>query len=323
MKDEPLASIIINNYNYGRFIGESIDSALNQTYPYTEIIVVDDGSTDNSREIIAKYKDRITSVLKENGGQTSAFNAGFASSNGDIVCMLDSDDVMLPEKIAEVVRVFQSHPGIEWYYHSLRVVDTSTNSVLRSDPEGYPSRPVDFRHRIIRAELPSFAPATSGLCFKRSLLQQIFPMPEMPERKTTSADRYLKLTALALGTGFFSSKDLAILRIHGGNAVTLRNDKRQVVARSLIMTAYWMRIKFPNLAMFTNKIFGMGIGLYWQTGGLNTQYEEISRKYLSSTPLLARCEIYIRAFYHSNFLFSSIKRLRFVFFELQAKSGKI
>lgn len=93
MKDRPLVSILINNHNYERFIGESIDSALNQDYPHTEVVVVDDGSTDNSRQIIASYNNRIVPVFKENGGQASPFNVGFAASKGETICLLNSDDV--------------------------------------------------------------------------------------------------------------------------------------------------------------------------------------------------------------------------------------
>src|SRR5713226_5859186 len=89
------ASIIVNNYNYGRFLKDAIDSALHQSYPGVEVIVVDDGSTDHSREIIASYGDRIIPVLKENGGQASAFNAGFSQSRGKVIFFLDSDDAML------------------------------------------------------------------------------------------------------------------------------------------------------------------------------------------------------------------------------------
>ena len=96
MSDRDLASIIINNYNYGVFLREAVDSALNQTYLNTEVIVVDDGSTDRSREIIASYGDQIIPVLKGNGGQASAFNAGFAASRGEVVFFLDSDDILLP-----------------------------------------------------------------------------------------------------------------------------------------------------------------------------------------------------------------------------------
>src|SRR5207248_11792671 len=85
----PLVSILINNYNYGRFLRDAIDSALRQTYTNTEVIVVDDGSTDDSRQIIAGYGSRIVPVLKENGVQASAFNAGFAASKGQWICFLD------------------------------------------------------------------------------------------------------------------------------------------------------------------------------------------------------------------------------------------
>src|SRR5213594_4513645 len=84
MTNARLASIIVNNYNYGRFLREAVDSALNQTYRNTEVIVVDDGSTDGSPDIIAGYGDRIVPILKQNGGQNSALNAGFSLSRGDV-----------------------------------------------------------------------------------------------------------------------------------------------------------------------------------------------------------------------------------------------
>lgn len=99
MGDIRLVSIIVNNYNYGRFLKEAVDSALNQTYPSTEVIVVDDGSTDNSRDIIAAYGNQILPVLKENGGQASAFNAGFRVSHGEVVLFLDSDDALIPTAV--------------------------------------------------------------------------------------------------------------------------------------------------------------------------------------------------------------------------------
>ncbi|HLL41796.1 MAG TPA: glycosyltransferase family 2 protein, partial [Segetibacter sp.] len=85
MSDKLLASIIIDNYNYGHFIREAINSALQQSYQNIEVIVVDDGSTDNSREIIRSYGEKIIPVLKNNGGQASAFNAGYYKSTGDVI----------------------------------------------------------------------------------------------------------------------------------------------------------------------------------------------------------------------------------------------
>ncbi|MGL5878790.1 MAG: glycosyltransferase family 2 protein, partial [Xenococcaceae cyanobacterium] len=119
MSERPLVSILINNYNYGKFLPEAIDSALAQTYDRCETIVVDDGSTDNSQEIIASYGDRIVPIFKTNGGQASAFNAGFAASSGDIICFLDADDVFLPEKAAAIASVAIDNRDTHWFYHPL------------------------------------------------------------------------------------------------------------------------------------------------------------------------------------------------------------
>src|SRR4030043_1501176 len=97
-RELPLASIIITCYNYEKLLPRAIDSALQQTYPKKEIIVVDDGSTDNSRHIINSYGDRIIPVFKENGGLNSATNAGFFASHGEIIFFLDADDIFSPHK---------------------------------------------------------------------------------------------------------------------------------------------------------------------------------------------------------------------------------
>ena len=86
--------IIINNYNYGRFVEACVDSALGQTYGRVRVIVVDDGSTDDSRQRLCDYANGVDLVFKQNGGQASAINAGFVRSRGDVVIFLDADDVL-------------------------------------------------------------------------------------------------------------------------------------------------------------------------------------------------------------------------------------
>lgn len=96
-------SIIVLNYNYGRFLAAAIDSALNQHHPLCEVIVVDDGSTDNSRAVIARYGDRIRSVLREtNDGQIAALNSAWPLARHPILIFLDADDVLLPHAAAIV-----------------------------------------------------------------------------------------------------------------------------------------------------------------------------------------------------------------------------
>ena len=94
-----LASVIITSFNYERYLAQAIDSALAQTWPAVEVIVVDDGSTDGSPTIIERYGPRVHAVFKSNGGQGSALNVGFASSRGEIVLFVDSDDALLPHAV--------------------------------------------------------------------------------------------------------------------------------------------------------------------------------------------------------------------------------
>src|ERR1700693_1450726 len=103
----PLVSIVIVNYNYANFLPAAIDSAIHQTYSPIEILVVDDGSTDESREIISRYQSSIVPILKRNGGNNSAINAGVKHSHGKIICFLDADDFYYPDKVTRIVDVFE------------------------------------------------------------------------------------------------------------------------------------------------------------------------------------------------------------------------
>src|SRR5208282_6001413 len=117
----PPVSIVIDNYNYARYLRAAIDSALTQTYSPVEVIVVDDGSTDGSREVIESYDKRIAPIFKANGGHGSAFNAGFAASNGEIVMFLDADDELLPEAVDQVVGAWR--PGVAKVQFQLELID--------------------------------------------------------------------------------------------------------------------------------------------------------------------------------------------------------
>jgi glycosyltransferase involved in cell wall biosynthesis len=295
MKDNPLVSVIINNYNYGYFLHEAIDSALNQTYSHSEVIVVDDGSTDDSREIIASYGNRIISILKDNGGQASAFNTGFAASQGDIICFLDSDDIFMPEKVAVIVDVFRCRQSIDWCFHSLSWFDNNTKTFIKQIHE-YPSSEWDYRANSKTGKLPYIPTATSGLCFTRSFLENILPMPEAIG--VTLSDNYLKLITVALSKGFFMNKKLAVQKIHNNNAYTLiKNNKQQLKARILFLTAYWIRVKFPSLYKVANNLFVDGLIIFWRVGGIESEDKDVFNRYLSSIRLLEKFEIYSRAVY--------------------------
>ena len=208
-----LVSIIISSYNYERYLPQAIDSALNQTYPNTEVVVVDDGSTDRSRAIIAGYGDRLVAVYKENGGEASSTNVGFEASRGDIICLLDSDDVFLPGKVARVVRAFRAVPDAALVYHRLPAIDAGGRRIGRPWP-----RVVwrgDIRRRVERSGGWWPHPTTTALAFRRSFAKRLLPIP--PPNRATYPDTYLAGPAAFVGPVVGLREMLAYYRIHGEN----------------------------------------------------------------------------------------------------------
>ena len=123
---EPLVSVIIPNYNYANYIVDSIESVINQSYRNVEIIVVDDGSTDNSVEVIEKYGKSVTLIQKKNSGVSAARNYGMRVAKGDFICFLDSDDSWEPEKIKLQISKFTSCE-IGVVYSSINLCDERLN----------------------------------------------------------------------------------------------------------------------------------------------------------------------------------------------------
>ena len=296
-----LVSILINNYNYERFLSDAIESALEQTYKNIEIIVVDDGSTDKSLEIIQNYGNKITPILKKNGGQASAFNAGFAHSQGEIICFLDADDTFIPEKIAKIVNIFQSHEQVGWCFHPLKLVNGDLSDSPYSQSPAYTgeSGVYDIRSNIKQGQLSGTLPfagtATSGLCFRRSLLQEILPMPESIR---ITSDDYLKYSAFGRGQGFVLLEELAWQRIHGDNAYTFRPDKQALRASIEILTAYWLRKNTPDLAKFANNIFAQGLSKYRSLKSKNADCQKNVEEYLSLLTLTEKLNINLRILYY-------------------------
>jgi glycosyltransferase involved in cell wall biosynthesis len=199
----PLATIIVNNYNYERFLSVAIDSALGQTYPKTEVIVVDDGSTDGSRVVLGRYGDRITAILKPNGGQDSAHNAGLAASHGDLVCFLDADDALLPTALECAVPLF-AEPDVRGRCTGELVPSASLpegdlrDAVLQNGPNAYPT------------------PPTSGNLWARRFLAEVFPIPPGPLHPGTG-DAYLSMLAPLFGRVRRLTEPQGIYRRHMSN----------------------------------------------------------------------------------------------------------
>jgi glycosyltransferase involved in cell wall biosynthesis len=216
----PLVTVCINNFNYAPFLPQAIDSVLAQTYAPVQVVVVDDGSIDGSREVIARYGDRIVPVLKDNGGQASAFNAGVARSCGEIVCFLDSDDHFAPDKVARVVDAFPGH-GAEskpiMVHHQLTMVGDNAGSLagrIIGRKHASPLNLYDFACRY--GFLFYMAGPTSCLSLNRALVDRLFPVPEDGIR--TSADDFIVMGASLIGDLYSLDEALGSYRIHGENA---------------------------------------------------------------------------------------------------------
>src|SRR3712207_1758560 len=104
---QPLVSIVIPNYNYGRYLNQAINSVFDQLYHHIEIIVVDDGSTDESAEVLATYGNSIRVVQQRNQGVSAARNAGAEVACGDVLAFLDADDVWMPNKLQRQMESLQ------------------------------------------------------------------------------------------------------------------------------------------------------------------------------------------------------------------------
>jgi hypothetical protein len=213
----PMVSVIINNYNYDRYLSRSIESALAQTYQRTEVIVVDDASTDGSREVIGRYAGVVPVLKTANAGQGSALNAGFFASHGDIVIFLDADDYLEPHAVARVVSEWR--PGTAKLQYRLAMVD-GTGSVI----DLFPPRDISFDSGdVVPLLLRSgryHTAVMSGNAFAREVLQRLLPIPEAEFR--IAADGYLVTLAPLLGSVLSIEEPLGVYRLHDRNAWATR-----------------------------------------------------------------------------------------------------
>ena len=210
--DSLLVSIVINNYNYEQFLPVAIDSALAQTYQYVEVLVVDDCSTDGSRDLISSYGDRIIPVFHEkNGKQGAAFNSGFDKSRGDIVIFLDADDYLYPSAVDQIVQAWQ--PDIAKVHYRLAVIDSAGNPRGFSYPQG--NRLSSGRLEALIFDRGTYTGVpTSGNAISRKVLAQIMPIPA--EFNTTSDD-YLSVIVPLYGAVIAVEDALGAYRIHTSN----------------------------------------------------------------------------------------------------------
>lgn len=246
----PVVSVVINNYNYGCFLKQAVRSVLEQDFPsdQIEIIVVDDGSTDDSRKVLLSFGNTIRSIFQQNRGQAGALNAGLKAAQGEIVCLLDSDDWWQKNKIQRVVARFREDASLGMVQHMTHEVDEGGNPLPKYSPPVPPTyRLQDF------LETRTYFTGTSGLSFKSEVIQKLLPIPE---ELFYCADEYLYTHILFFAPVGNIPEVLAFRRVHGGNRYALvyhdpaRLENRLAVRR-LLRESLDQRLKEHRLKLST------------------------------------------------------------------------
>jgi glycosyltransferase involved in cell wall biosynthesis len=214
--EKPIVSVLIDTYNHERFIEQAIASVLEQDFPASdrEILVVDDGSTDRTPEIVRKFEPHVRLLRKPNGGQASAFNAGIPECRGEIIAFLDGDDWWEKEKLSVIVAEFEAHPAIGTIGHGFIEVDEHGNHLAVIQPEKkHESRLLDLQEGADFLALRAFL-GTSRLAVRAQILHQIGPLPE---GLVIEADEFLATVATALGGALVLDQTLTNYRYHSEN----------------------------------------------------------------------------------------------------------
>jgi glycosyltransferase involved in cell wall biosynthesis len=206
-------SVLIINYNYGAYLAAAIDSALAQRLPPSEIIVVDDGSTDGSIDIARSYGSRIKLIEQANRGHVEAANTAFAASTGDAAVFLDADDILYPTCLERLIAAWK--PGISKIQYRLDTI----NEIGVDQNMSFPHFPSDMGpQEILRWSLEYGWypwPVSSGNIYARTYLEQVFPIQS--ERIFKSPDGYLNRMAPLFGNVLTQRESLGAYRVHGKN----------------------------------------------------------------------------------------------------------
>jgi glycosyltransferase involved in cell wall biosynthesis len=251
----PRVSVLIDTYNHERFIQRAITSVLEQDMPMdgVEILVVDDGSTDDTPAIVRRFEPRARLIRKMNGGQASAFNVGISECRGEFVAFLDGDDWWAPQKLRRVLETMEQDP-------EAGIVGNGIIEVLENGDERS-----EVLHDTLRFRVDTLQGArifrrrksqlgTSRMTVRAEILRKILPIPESI---IIEADEYVFTLAAALSVVSVVGEPLTFYRIHAGNLFQLSGFKRESMLRkqrSIEILAQAISEKLSQLGLAKNAI---------------------------------------------------------------------
>ena len=214
MPDLPKVSVIVLAHNYGRFLDDALNSLLHQDYAGgLEVIVVDDGSTDDTREVAAAYADRVRYIYQENQGVAGAANTGLAAATGELIAFHSADDVALPGKIRRQAEILASRPEVGLVYGDMAVTDTNLNVITPSFWESQGIVPV----RGDALERAMIGPFVSGgtMMFRACYRDGFYPLPDWAQWE----DWWITVHVAALAEFEYIPDALILYRQHGANMI--------------------------------------------------------------------------------------------------------
>lgn len=243
---KPFVSVLIDTYNHERYIEQAILSVLEQDFPRDdrEIIVVDDGSTDRTSEIVRKFEPHVRCIHKQNGGQGSAFNAGIPECRGEVVAFLDGDDWWAKRKLSRVVPVLATSPEVGMVGHGTVKMLPDGGEFTEVLKEGYrfSMRSVEGARMFRRRKCF----LGTRMTVRTKILQSILPVPEIIR---IEADEFLFTMAAALGEVEILPEALFFYRLHAGNFYSQHGFDVEMVRkkqRSIAQLAASLALRLPE-----------------------------------------------------------------------------
>ncbi|MEH2194600.1 MAG: glycosyltransferase [Nostoc sp.] len=229
-------SCLINNYNYAGFLSEAIDSALNQTVKFDEIIIVDDASTDDSAAVIAKFiqKNNVKYILKQkNQGQLSSFNEGFLAATGDVLFFLDADDIYEPEYLETALSFYNRRSECDFIFCAYKKFG-AIEGIFQTDIVD-----LDLGYSVIRTLYTGewIGSITSTLSIRREIISKFLPIPYIEDWRVRADDCLVWGASLVGAKKFYISKPLVRYRIHQNNQ--FHNKKFIDIDKSYEYKRFW------------------------------------------------------------------------------------
>jgi len=212
---KPILSVVIDTYNHERYIEQAVVSAIEQDFPSSEyeVLVVDDGSTDRSPEIVRKFEPRVRLFRKKNGGQASAFNVGIRESHGEIVSFLDGDDWWAREKLIAVTTALLERPEAAALGHGFYEFNDDTRETKLCSPGKGKLVDLSTPEAAREAYLGWLFLLTSALTVRKKMLDRIVPLPDA---LAFCADTPIAMASMAWGV-YLLPQPLCFYRQHQNN----------------------------------------------------------------------------------------------------------